>query len=97
MTYYNTTHEKSKLLEVSWARTAKQDVLILLVFARNKKSILTPFEVQEILSSDFNRSLPITSVRRAINTLTNINALDKTNIKRKGVYGKTNYCWKYKE
>ena len=97
MTYYNTTHEKSKPLEASWARTAKQDALILLIFTKNKKSIFTPFEVQELLSSNFNRVLPITSVRRAINTLTKIGALSKTNIKRKGVYGKVNYCWTHKD
>ena len=97
MTYYNTIHEQSKLLEVSWAKAAKQDVLILLVFARYKKSIFTPFDILKLLSSEFDRTFPITSVRRSINTLTNIGALDKTNIKRKGVYGKANYCWKYKE
>ena len=95
MTYYNTTHEQSKPLEVSWAKAAKQDVLILLVFARNKKSIFTPFEILKILFSEFDRNLPITSIRRSINTLTNIGALEKTNIRRKGAYGKSNYCWKY--
>ena len=96
MTYYNTTQEQGSRLYRSWTKTAKQDDLILLVFARNKKSILTPFEVLNILNEDFDRMFPITSVRRSINTLTKIEALEKTSIKRKGDYGKSNYCWKYK-
>jgi|TARA_Y100000310_G_scaffold326588_1_gene391657 hypothetical protein len=97
MTYYNTTQQQGLNLVRSWMKTAKQDDLILLVFARNKKSILTPFEVLNILNEDFDRIFPITSVRRSINTLTEINALEKTPIKRKGYYGRANYCWKYKD
>ena len=95
MTYYNTTHEQSKPLEVSWAKAAKQDVLILLVFARNKKSIFTPFEIQNILRDDYEKPYPITSVRRSISNLTEREALEKTSIRRQGPFGATNYCWKY--
>ena len=95
MTYYNTTFEKDKNLKQSWIKTAKQDELILMLFARHKKSVFTPFEIQDMLSSDFEINYPITSIRRSINTLTEIEALEKTSIKRKGIYGKSNYCWKY--
>ena len=97
MTYYNTTQEQGSNLYRSWTKTVKQDELILLVFARNKKLIFTPFQIQDILNEDFDRIFPITSVRRSINTLTNIDALEKTLIKRKGDYGRANYCWKYKD
>tara|TARA_Y100001951_G_C11068385_1_gene144700 strand:+ start:203 stop:496 length:294 start_codon:yes stop_codon:yes gene_type:complete len=97
MTYYNTTQEQGSNLYRSWTKTVKQDELILLVFARNKKLIFTPFQIQDILNEDFDRMFPITSVRRSINTLTNIDALEKTPIKRKGDYGRANYCWKYKD
>ena len=97
MTYYNTTQEQGSNLYRSWTKTVKQDELILLVFARNKKLIFTPFQIQDILNEDFDRMFPITSVRRSINTLTNIDALEKTLIKRKGDYGRANYCWKYKD
>ena len=97
MTYYNTTQEQGSNLYRSWTKTVKQDELILLVFARNKKLIFTPFQIQDILNEDFDRMFPITSVRRSINTLTEIDALEKTPIKRKGDYGRANYCWKYKD
>ena len=97
MTYYNTTQEQGSNLYRSWTKTVKQYELILLVFARNKKLIFTPFQIQDILNEDFDRIFPITSVRRSINTLTNIDALEKTLIKRKGDYGRANYCWKYKD
>ena len=93
MAYYNTTHEKGELLERLGISTEKQDVLIFTLFNRDKESIFTPFDIQELLLSEFKRDFPITSIRRSINTLTNIDALRKTSIKRKGRYGKNNYCW----
>ena len=95
MTYYNTTSEIGKNLNKSWTKSVKQDDLILLVFARNKKAVFTPFEIQEILNSEYEKAYPITSIRRSINTLTEREALEKTSLKRKGAYGKSNYCWKY--
>ena len=95
MTYYNTTHEKGKVLICNWAKTAKQDELVLLIFAKNKEALFTPFEVQTILQDDYDKPFPITSIRRSISNLTEREALEKTSIKRKGLYGVSNYCWKY--
>ena len=95
MSYYNTTGLKDRDLSEAWTKTANQDELVLSVFLLNKKALFTPFEIQNILKDDYDKLFPITSVRRAINTLTEIEALEKTSIKRKGIYGKSNYCWKY--
>jgi len=95
MTYYNTTSEIGTNLTKSWAKSIKQDDLVLLIFARNKEVVFTPFEIQDILNKEYDKTYPITSIRRAINTLTEREALEKTSVKRKGNYGKTNYCWKY--
>tara|TARA_R100001594_G_scaffold97288_2_gene131523 strand:- start:1198 stop:1491 length:294 start_codon:yes stop_codon:yes gene_type:complete len=95
MTYYNTTSEIGQNLANSWIKTAKQDEIILMIFARHKESIFTPHEIQSIARDDYDKLYPITSVRRSINTLTKREALEKTSIKRKGGWGKSNYCWKY--
>ena len=97
MSYYNTTGLKDRDLSEAWTKTANQDELVLSVFLLNKKALFTPFEIQNILKDDYDILFPITSVRRAINTLTEREALEKTATRRKGPFGATNYCWKYKE
>tara|TARA_R100000742_G_C4198128_1_gene28081 strand:+ start:260 stop:553 length:294 start_codon:yes stop_codon:yes gene_type:complete len=95
MTFYNTTNQSGEELKCSWIETAKQDEIVLLLFARNKDMTFTPFDIQNILKNDYDKDYPITSVRRSISNLTEIEALEKTSTKRKGKYGKSNYCWKY--
>ena len=63
MTYYNTTQERGQTLTCNWVKTAKQDELVLLIFATNKEALFTPFEVQTILRDDYEKSFPITSIR----------------------------------
>tara|TARA_R100000458_G_C8272095_1_gene246911 strand:+ start:2219 stop:2512 length:294 start_codon:yes stop_codon:yes gene_type:complete len=95
MTFYNTTHQEGEELKNSWIETANQDEMILLLFARNQDMTFTPFDIQNILKHDYDKDYPITSIRRSISNLTEIEALKKTSTKRKGKYGKVNYCWKY--
>jgi len=95
MTFYNTTNQSGEELKSSWIETAKQDEIVLLLFARNQDMTFTPFDIQNILKNDYDKDYPITSVRRSISNLTEIEALEKTSTKRKGKYGKANYCWKY--
>ena len=97
MSYYNTTAETGKILDHAWVKSANQDELILSIFVTNREAIFTPHEVQNILRDDYEKLYPITSVRRSINTLTEREALKKTSIKKKGPWGASNYCWKYKE
>ena len=97
MNYYNTTNLKGAELRHNWAKTAKQDELVLAVFLTNRQSVFTPHEIQSIIKDDYDKPYPITSIRRSMNTLTAREALEKTKIKRKGPWGASNYCWKYKE
>jgi Fe2+ or Zn2+ uptake regulation protein len=97
MSYYNTTALKGDDLSEAWTKSANQDELVLSIFVTNKEALFTPHEIQSILRDDYEKLYPITSVRRAINTLTEREALEKTSIRRKGPYGASNYCWKYKE
>ena len=97
MSYYNTTSLEGSDLKHTWAKTATQDEVVLAVFVTNKTVVFTPHEIQSILRDDYERLYPITSVRRSINTLTEREALIKTTTKRKGPWGASNYCWKYKE
>jgi len=92
--YYNTNNEEGQTLVSSWTATAKQDTLILSIFLAEPNSSFTPDEVDDrcrILS----REWPITSIRRAINTLTKRGNLAKTNELRKGKYGKNTHTWKF--
>lgn len=97
MSYYNTTNIKERKLKYAWAKNATQDEVVLAVFVTNKTVVFTPHEIQSILREDYEKLYPITSVRRSINTLTERDALIKTTTKRKGPWGASNYCWKYKE
>ena len=57
---------------------------------------MTPFDIQEALSNLYDLNAPITSVRRAITDLTTEDKLIKTDIMKKGIYGKEVHCWKLK-
>ena len=89
--FYNTTNEIKQHLKNARDNALKQDRRILELFKAYGVSVhLSPWAVQEILGGN----IPITSIRRGINTLTKDGLLEKTNLKKKGIYGKHSYCWK---
>ena len=90
MTYYNTTRQKGKQLEVSWDKTKSQDDKVMEYFYEHGKA--TPSEVWIHFNKDEN-NVPITSIRRSITNLTSSNLLSKTDNKREGVYGRPEYVW----
>ena len=93
--YYNTNNENGEDLRESWTRTAKQDELILQFFIDNPNQLFTPDEIHhmcEVCEKDW----PITSIRRAISTLTKRGNLTKTSELRKGKYGKQTHTWQYR-
>ena len=90
MRYYNTTNESGSTLKEYAAKTEKQDEVILSVM--QPKNGLTPFGVQSLLRSK-GYDYPITSIRRALNTLTQENKLTKLDKKRPGKYGRANHVW----
>ena len=91
--YYNTTTEAGEALAIARDETARQDARIYNVFTsmtRDGTIYLNPWGVLELMQSN----IPITSVRRSINTLTNQGKLIKTTVKVRGPYGRPCYCWK---
>jgi len=89
--FFNTNKTPAEELPQENKKAKKQTERILDYYKQNKDNIYTP---SEILNNVFNNTIPITSVRRAMTTLTYDKKLLKTDITRKGMYGKPNYCWK---
>ena len=92
--YYNTNDENGDELRDSWVKTAKQDELILQFFIDNPDQEFTPAEVKHMCRICC-KNWPITSIRRAINTLTKQGNLAKTDNLRTGTYGKKTHTWKF--
>ena len=91
--YYNTNKEKSNTLKRSRERANTQEEIILDLFKRNPNFHMTPFDIQEALTNFYELDAPITSVRRAITDLTTEDRMIKTDIMKKGKYGKEVHCW----
>jgi len=89
--FYNTDNESGEELKRSRGNAWKQDEIILELFQKNPLNSYTPFEVMGILQMTH---VPITSIRRAMNSLTRDGLIEKTQEQRLGEYGKLNYCWK---
>ena len=89
MVYYNTTHVARDELALYRKRATTQQQIIRNQFLLEAPS-LTP---SEIWSQTFERSCPLTSIRRAISNLTDDGFLVKTNSQRKGIYGRPEYVW----
>ena len=92
--YYNTNNESGLDLRESWTSNAKQDELILRIFMIAPNDSFTPDEIEEACQR-CNRDWPITSIRRAISTLTKHGNLTKTSELREGKYGKKTHAWRF--
>ena len=92
--YYNTNDETGLTLSSSWIKSAQQDELILRLFMDNVNETFTPDEILH-LCEVCEKNWPITSIRRAISTLTDQGKLTKTNELREGKYGKKTHAWKF--
>ena len=88
-TFYNTTNIKGEELKVSKEKAIKQDVLIYNQLPQN-----TEFSAWTILTNlKLPLNTPITSVRRALNSLEAQGKIEKFG-KRKGALGKTENTYK---
>jgi Fe2+ or Zn2+ uptake regulation protein len=92
MTFYNTLNLFGDDRDGASKRAATQNEKILQYFKANPGQEFTP---GDILAACFGNSTPLTSIRRAISTLTKEGKLVKTATKRKGPFGAENYCWTY--
>ena len=98
MSYFNTTNESGTTLKNNVARAKNQEEEIFNIFVYNQ-------QILKINASGFTPSVlydaletyPITSIRRALTNLTKQGKLIKTNEKRIGMYGRSEYVWKLNE
>jgi hypothetical protein len=89
--FYNTTHMNPAELKIRKQIVGRQSEQILRFFRENPQGYFTPFEVQTYANM---HGAPITSIRRAINTLTAAGMLVKTDHMKEGEYGAANHTWK---
>lgn len=88
--YYKTTNLTTIELKAEKENALTQEAKIRDLMVLGKK--YTPFEVQDLYNAIY-KAVPITSVRRAMNTLTNDGFLVKLVGMRQGIYGKPNHTW----
>ena len=95
--YYNTNNETGEQLNESRSNAKTQDEIILDIFNTFRlNNGLSPSEVESILIETYNKNWPLTSIRRAISTLTDNGKLTKTSKLRGGKYNKNEHVWKFK-
>ncbi len=87
--YYNTTGETGGALNEYEERAQSQEAIILEHF-QSCLGEYTPSEINRALLP----STPITSIRRALCVLTEKGRLTKTEIKRRGMFGRPEHAWK---
>ena len=92
--YHDTTNLPHKELMMAIANAKTQAEKINIFFKKHPDKDFTPFEVHRAI---FDEATPITSTRRAMNTLTEMDILEKLDKQRAGDFGKPNNCWKLKE
>lgn len=103
MTYFNTTNESGATLKNNVAKAKSQEEEILNVFIFDytiyNKTILDTFLgfTASNLYEMSDKKYPITSIRRALTNLTKQGKLIKTDEKRIGMYGRSEYVWKLNE
>jgi hypothetical protein len=88
--FYNTNHLSGKELRARKQGVNYQNIHILKFFKDNPEGYFTPFEVQTYTGLE---RVPITSIRRALNTLTAAGLIIKTDHMRQGDYGAINHTW----
>lgn len=91
MGYFNTLHERGQTLKKYHRKALSQDQIILSFFLANPMAKYSPTQIHKLLPH-----APITSVRRSITNLTRKGKLIKTDTKAIGMYGREEYCWRYR-
>lgn len=90
MSYFNTNDESGQTLADSETQTAHQNDVVLAVFQNDPQSMFAPHDISVLV----NNRWPLTSIRRAITTLTGMGLLEKTDHKRVGTFGKQVHTWR---
>lgn len=89
--YFNTNRLEGEKLQQAKIKAGTQNAEILELFQAEPDRAMTPFQVQWELQ--WHR-VPITSIRRAMTTLTKLGYLEKTEEMEEGKYGTENHKWK---
>jgi Fe2+ or Zn2+ uptake regulation protein len=93
--YFNTTSLSGAKLKEAKIKAGSQNALILELFRAYPGISLSPTEVEGHLAYKL-RHAPLTSIRRALTTLTDLGYLVKTSEQRMGRYGAKEGCWRLK-
>lgn len=92
--YYNTTNLSGTELDTARRKATKQNDRVMLIY-KAKNRPMSPSEVHSIYQAWFNRC-PLTSIRRAITTLTPT-YLTHTGTLRPGPFGAKEGVWRVAE
>ena len=95
--YYNTTNLTGEELDEALANALTQEQLILHIYNVDLEELdfgIGPEGIRETCVDFYNKDWPITSIRRAINTLTKAGKLTKTRELQKSSYGKNAHIWR---
>jgi hypothetical protein len=85
MSYYNTTSEAPEQVQIFKTSNNKQDEIVLNII----KSLNKPFSASQIYKRYPVANVPITSIRRSINTLKNTDLISETGERVKGMFGRS--------
>jgi hypothetical protein len=89
--YYNTNKESGQTLAESTKKAKTQESQILQIYRMNRN--LSASQAWKLYPG---KNTPLTSIRRGISNLCNSGKLVKTDQMVKGLYGKNEYLYKYK-
>lgn len=90
--FFNTISLTGDQLKECRQNTMTQNERVLNIFKEYQKPF-TPFQVHDIYRQIYHTNTPITSIRRAITSLTCEGKLTKTPNMKIEEYGKPNYYW----
>ena len=89
MSFYNTTNEVNPALREMERKAGSQEREVLNIFRKSTSGLTA----SEVFRKYPQRNVPLTSIRRAITNLSNDRFLDKTEIKREGIYGRKEFVY----
>ncbi len=93
--YFNSTGLSGTELDTARRKATKQNERVMLIY-KAKNRPMSPSEVHSIYQAWFNRC-PLTSIRRAITTLTDSGQLTHTGTLRPGPFGAKEGVWRVAE
>lgn len=92
--HHNTTSETGQTLARYQSHANKQEAAVLALFRRHPDCLLSPSTVCALLNKRLERPWLLTSIRRAITSLTEQGLLEKTSRKVIGPQGRPEYQWR---